>query len=91
MPNILNMRKKKITRAEKETKPLSDDLKLRVLKAKKNLPRSGIIPLFFHYYSEEYKETVKTKSRVNNVLQTRITDEDITIKLEELVTLLKKQ
>jgi hypothetical protein len=79
---------KKITRKEKEAQPLSEDLKIRVLTAKKNLPNSGVSSLFFHYFKDEYNATVKNKSRLNNVLQTRISDQDITVKLEELVELL---
>lgn len=80
----------KQTRKEKEAAPLSSDLKIRVLKAKKLLPASGVTSLFFHYFKEDYTESVKNKSRLNNVLQTRITDEDITKKIEELVVLLTK-
>jgi len=78
----------KQTLKEKKSIPLSEDLKMRVLQAKKNLPSSGVTSLFFHYFGEDYNDSVKNKSRLNNVLQTRITDEDITIKLEELVVLL---
>lgn len=79
---------KKKTRAEKESEPLKEDLKLRVLEAKKKLPKSGVTSLFFHYFADDYNDSVKNKSRLNNVLQTRITDEDMTLKLEELVELL---
>jgi hypothetical protein len=75
----------KQTRKEKEAKPKSEDLKIRVLEAKKQLPRNGVTSLFFHYFKNSYKDTVKNKSRLSNVLQTRITDEAITLKLEELV------
>lgn len=78
----------KLTRKQKEALPQSGELKIRVLKAKQELPKSGITSLFFHYFSDSYKETVKNKSRLNNVLQSRVTDKDITIKLEELVVLL---
>lgn len=81
----------KLTRKEKEALPKSDDLKIRVLQAKKELPKSGITSLFFHYFSETFSETVKNKSRLNNVLQTRLTDKDITEKLEQLVELLKNK
>ncbi len=80
---------KKLTRKKKEVLPTSDDLKIRVLQAKKDLPKSGVTSLFFHYFTN-YKDTVKNRSRLNNVLQTRLTDEDITEKLEQLVDLLKK-
>lgn len=80
---------KKLTRKEKENLPTSDDLKIRVLEAKKELPRNGVTSLFFHYFKKDYTDSVKNKSRLNNVLQTRITDEDITKKLEQLVELLK--
>ena len=79
---------KKLTRKQKEDEPRSDDLKIRVIKAKQKLPKSGVTTLFFHYFKGEYKGTIKNKSRLNNVLQARLTDEDITIKLEELVALL---
>lgn len=81
----------KLTRKQKEDLPQSDELKIRVLKAKQDLPKSGITSIFFHYFKKDYAETVKNKSRLNNVLQTRITDEDITNKLEQLVELLKKK
>lgn len=83
------MAKKKLTRAEKEAIPLSSDLKIRVLEAKKNLPSHGLTALFFHYF-KDFTDTVKNKSKLNNVLQTRQTDEDITEKLEQLVELLKQ-
>lgn len=81
---------KKPTRKEKEAAPLSEDLKIRVLNAKKELPNSGVTSLFFHYFEDDYKPTLKNKSRLNNVLQARITDEPITVRLEQLVELLKK-
>lgn len=79
---------KKPTRAEKMKAPLSSDLKMRVLEAKKELPVHGLTALFFHYF-KDFKDTVKNKSKLNNVLQTRATDEDITLKLEELVELVR--
>jgi translation initiation factor 2 beta subunit (eIF-2beta)/eIF-5 len=78
----------KPTLKEKQQIPQSGELKIRVIKAKLLLPKSGITSLFFHYFQNEYKETVKNKSRLNNVLQSRLTDKDITEKLEELVVLL---
>lgn len=81
-------RQKKPTRKEKENEPISEDLKIRVLQAKKKLPKSGVTSLFFHYFADEYVESVKNKSRLNNVLQIRVTDEDITKKLERLVEIL---
>ena len=78
----------KLTRKEKEAMPQSSELKIRVIKAKELLPKSGVTSLFFHYFSKDYKDTVKNKSRLNNVLQSRLTDKDITEKLEELVVLL---
>ena len=72
---------------KKERAPLKEDLKIRVLNAKKMLPRSGVTSLFFHYF----KDSVKNKSKLNNVLQIRITDQEITEKLEELVELLTSQ
>jgi hypothetical protein len=66
----------------------TEDLKIRVLEAKKDLPKSGVTSLFFHYFKNEYPETVRNKSKLSNVLQTRTTDENITEKLEKLVSLL---
>ncbi len=84
------MSKKRPTRAEKEAQPLSEDLKIRVLEAKKKLPKSGVTSLFFHYFKDEFNDSTKNKSRLNNVLQCRITDEEITKKLERLAVLLTK-
>lgn len=83
---------KKLTRAQKMEIPLSLDLKMRVLEAKKSLPVHGLTALFFHYFND-FNDTVKNRSKLSNVLQARATDENITIKLEELVELLspKKQ
>lgn len=81
------MSKKRLTLAQKQRLPLSEDLKIRVLNAKKELPKSGITSLFFHYF-KDFKDTVKNRSKLNNVLQTRTTDENITEKLERLVQLL---
>jgi hypothetical protein len=81
---------KKPTRAEKIKAPLSSDLKIRVLNAKNNLPVHGLTALFFHYFTD-FSDTVKNRSKLTNVLQTRITDENITLKLEELVELLKNK
>ena len=89
--NIIVMAKnKKSTRAEKIKAPLSSDLKMRVLEAKKELPVHGLTALFFHYF-KDFKDTVKNKSKLNNVLQTRATDEEITLKLEQLVELLENK
>lgn len=66
----------------------SSDLKMRVLEVKKKLPKHGITSIFFHYFKDEYNDSVKNKSRLNNVLQCRITDEEITKKLEQLAVLL---
>ncbi|MCP4551945.1 MAG: hypothetical protein GY834_07905 [Bacteroidetes bacterium] len=81
---------KKLTRADKEKQPLSSDLKMRVLRAKKELPSHGLTALFFHYF-KDFNDTVKNKSKLNNVLQTRQTDEAITEKLEKLVELFKNK
>lgn len=80
-------KRKRLTLKEKESKPLKEDLKIRVLEAKKKLPKSGVTSLFFHYFKETFNDSVKNKSKLNNVLQLRITDENITKKLEELVEL----
>lgn len=89
--NSLNMKKKKLTRAEKAAQPLKEDLKIRVLAAKKKLPLHGISALFFHQFGKDYTDTVKNRSKLNNVLQSRTTDQDITEKLETLVELLNKE
>lgn len=65
------------------------DLKKRVIEAKKNLPKSGITSLFFHYF--EIEANNRNKAKLSNVLQLRIASEPITNKLEELVELLKKR
>lgn len=63
------------------------ELKIRVLKAKNNLPKSGLTNLFFHYF-KSIKKNNKNKVKLTNVLQARISDKDFTEKLEELVELL---
>lgn len=79
------------TRKDKETEPLSDDLKLRVIAAKKLLPNSGLTTLFWHQFKDEINDSVKNKSKLNNVLQCRVTDELMTNKLEELAQLLNNK
>lgn len=79
------------TRKQKESEPLKEDLKIRVLKAKKQLPKSGVTSLFFHYFKDSFNDSIKNKSKLNNVLQLRVTDGDITNKLEELVELLSSE
>ena len=59
-----------------------DELKKRVMDAKKHLP-NGIVPLFIHVFPEF--DTYKKRSRLTNVLQLRIADLEITEKLEQLV------
>lgn len=54
----------------------------RVIKAKESLPGSGLSTLFLKKFPEF--DTYKKRSRLNNVLQFRVTDEDITLKLEAL-------
>jgi len=73
------MAKKKLIRA---------DLKIRVLEAKNKLPSHGLTALFFHYFKNDFTNSTKNKSKLSNVLQTRITDENMTVKLEELVDIL---
>jgi hypothetical protein len=80
---------KKKTLAEKQAEPISEDLKIRILEARKKLPKSGVSTLFFHYFDAEYLDTVKNRSKVNNVLQCRQTDADVTAKIEKLVELLE--
>jgi hypothetical protein len=82
---------KKLSRKQKEDEPLSEDLKIRVLIAKKKLPSSGVTSLFFHYFKDTFAPTVKNKSRLNNVLQARVTDKDLTEKLEQLQNLLNNK
>ena len=41
---------------KKERAPLKEDLKIRVLNAKKMLPRSGVTSLFFHYFKDTFNE-----------------------------------
>lgn len=82
--------KKKLTLAQKKAAPLSEDLKVRVIKAKKELPVHGLTALYFHYFTC-VSDTVKNRSKLSNVLQTRTTDEDTTKNLESLVELLKQK
>lgn len=70
--------------------PTSEDLKIRVLEAKKLLPGSGVTSLFFHYFKDEDNDA-KARAKLNNILQARITDEATTVKLEKLVELLKNE
>jgi len=79
------------TLKKKGTEPLIDDLKARVLVAKKLLPNSGLTSLFWHQFKDEINDSVKNKSKLNNVLQCRVTDELMTNKLEELAQLLNKK
>lgn len=69
-----------------ETKHTPDALKLRVIEAKKNLPKS-VIPTFVHVFKEFNDE--QSKTRLTNVLQLRVADKFITEKLEQLVEILK--
>jgi hypothetical protein len=80
-------KKKKLTRAEKIAAPLSEDLKIRVIQAKKRLPVHGLTALYFHYFTC-VNDTVKNRSKLSNVLQTRATDETTTNNLEDLVKIL---
>lgn len=66
----------------------TNDLKSRVIEAKRNLP-NVIIPTFLHVFPE--LNTYKGRSRLTNVLQLRIADEDITQKLERLIEILKNK
>lgn len=76
---------KRMTRTEKVNTPINEALKRRVLDAKEKLPKSGITS-FFLQLSPEY-DNVKGRSLLNNVLQTRTTNEDITERLEDLAKL----
>ncbi len=83
------MASKKLTRSQKEAQPVSEKLKSRVLDVKKRLPKNGLVSLYFHYFkSDDFKDSVKNKSRVQNVLYCRITDETITANFEELAVTL---
>lgn len=83
------MAKKKLTRTEKEAQPVSEVLKSRILEVKKKLPKNGLVSLYFHYFKDEdFTDSVKNKSRVQNVLYCRITDEKITSNFEELSKIL---
>jgi len=73
---------KKPTLKEKKSKPLNDELKIRVINVKKKLPTSGITSLLIFKYPE--LDNVKKRSQISNVLQLRQTDQDITEKLETL-------
>jgi hypothetical protein len=65
----------------------TDALKLRVIKAKENLPKQ-IIPVFVHVFKDYDNE--ESKTRLSNVLQLRVSDKFITEKLEQLIEILKK-
>jgi hypothetical protein len=65
----------------------TDALKLRVIKAKENLPKQ-IIPVFVHVFKEYDNE--ESKTRLSNVIQLRVSDKFITEKLEQLIEILKK-
>ena len=69
-----------------ETTHTTDALKMRVIKAKENLPKS-VIPTFVHVFKEFNDE--QSKTRLTNVLQLRVADKFITEKLEQLVEILK--
>ncbi len=82
-------RQPKYTRKEKEQKPPREDLLKRVIEAKKLLPKSGITS-FFLQLNPDYDNT-KGRSRLANVLQFKITDEDVTIKIEALAKLMNTE
>ena len=65
-----------------------DEIKIRVLEAKKFLPSSGITSLFFHHFTD-VKKNYKNKVKLTNVLQLRTVDLDFTEKIESLVELIK--
>ena len=65
-----------------------DDLKIRVLQAKKKLPAHGLTTLYFHVF--KVLPTDKEKSKINNVLQLRTSDPEVTENLEKLVEILNK-
>lgn len=57
------------------------------LEAAKSALPSGVVPLFLKKWPEF--NTYKKKSRLSNVVQGKIVDEDVLKKLEELVEILK--
>ena len=57
---------------KKERAPLKEDLKIRVLNAKKMLPRSGVTSLFFHYF----KDTFNERRRIYKIKNRRKSNED---------------
>lgn len=78
---------KKSTRKEKESEPLREDLKIRVMEARKKLPTSGVTSFFLKLYPEY--DNVKKRSLLGNVLQGRSTDLDVTEKLEKMVIIIE--
>lgn len=76
-----------MAKTKKTKTPLNSDLKLRVLEAKKRLPNSGVSSLFLHLHPEY--DTDSERTRLNNVLQLRVTDEEMTKKLESIADLLE--
>lgn len=79
---------KKLTRKDKVAKPISEDLKKRILDVKAKLPASGVTSLMVFKHPE--LDTVKKRSLISNVLQLRTTDQDITEKLEALALTLEE-
>lgn len=65
----------------------SDLLKERVMKAKRQLPRH-IRPLFGHVWPEYLDQ--KKSIRLRHVLELKVSDTEITQKLEELVKILSQ-
>lgn len=66
-------------------------LRLRISEVKKRLPKSGVSSLFFFIHGDKYnKEDPKTRRKLSSVLSGIQTDEDITIKLEQIAAHLEK-
>jgi hypothetical protein len=65
-----------------QNQPSPDKLRMRVVKAKEKLPKN-IIPWLIFAFPE------LNPAKVSNVLQLRTTDEEITKKIELLITKLK--
>ena len=63
-----------------------DDLKQRVINAKKKLPK-GVVPLLAHKWSKY--NTTKGIVKLTNIVQLKTVSEPVTKKLEQLVEILK--
>lgn len=82
-------KQKSPTLKQKQSQPLSSELKKRILEVKERLPSSGLTSLIVFKFPEY--DNVKKRSLISNVLQLRQTDEDITEKLEDLAKSLEQE